>query len=159
MQYTVTVGEHSAHEISTTQLSALAVVSLGDNQYHLIRDGKAYRCELVSHDATDLKVSLKVNGRSFTAEIAGPLQQLVKQLGFATTAATADNDITAPMPGLILSIAVAEGDTIEAGTPLLVLEAMKMENVIKATAPGTVKAVHVTQGQAVDKRQLLIELA
>ena len=159
MQYTVTVDEHGAHKISTTQLDALAVVPLGNNQYHLIRDGQAYRCELVSYDPTDRKLSLKVNGRRFTVGIAGPLQQLVEQLGFATTAATADNDITAPMPGLILSIAVAEGDAIEAGTPLVVLEAMKMENVIKATAPGTVKAVHVTKGQAVDKRQLLIELA
>ena len=159
MQYTVTVGEDGARNVSAAELAALDVVFLSKNEYHIIRDGKAYRCELLHYSNADLKLDLKVNGRTFTVQIDGPLQQLVKQLGFATTAATADNDITAPMPGLILSIAVTEGDTIEAGTPLLVLEAMKMENVIKATAPGTVKAVHVTQGQAVDKRQLLIELA
>ena len=159
MQYMVTVGERSTHEVSDEQLTALDVVPLGGNKYHLIRHGKPYQCEVVGYDPIDLKVSLKVNGRSLTVGIDGPLQQLVQQLGFSTTAAAADSDITAPMPGLILSISVDVGDIIEAGTPLLVLEAMKMENVIKATGPGKVKAVHVTQGQAVDKRELLIELA
>ena len=63
------------------------------------------------------------------------------------------------MPGLILSIAVREGQQIKAGTPLLILEAMKMENVIKATGEGTVRRIAVRQGEAVEKRQLLIELA
>ncbi len=159
MQYTVTVGENNTHEISAAELAALDAITFTESEAHLIRNGKVYHCELLIYDPSDLKLDLKVNGRIFTVRIDGPLQQLVKQLGFATTAASADTDITAPMPGLILSIAVAAGDAIEAGTPLVVLEAMKMENVIKASAPGTVKAIHVTQGQAVDKRQLLIELA
>ena len=159
MQYTVRVGERSVHEIAPEQLASLNIVPVAGDVYHLLRDEKTYRCELLHYDAADLKLSLKVNGRIMAVNVDGPLQRLVQQLGFATTAATSEADITAPMPGLILSIAVGEGDAVEAGTPLLVLEAMKMENVIKATGPGTIKAVHITQGQAVDKRQLLIELA
>ena len=67
-------------------------------------------------------------------------------------------DIKAPMPGLVLQISVGPGDTVEKGDPLLILEAMKMENVLKAPGSGTVKKVSVNQGQAVEKNQLLIEM-
>ena len=158
MQYTVTVGE-TTYEITPAQLDALDLTRNAEQgTYHLLHNGTGYRCEVTGVNHTTREVHLLINGRPFTARVDGPLQQLVKQLGFATTTARTDTDVTAPMPGLILSIAVGPGDAIEAGTPLLVLEAMKMENVIKATATGTVKAVHVSQGQAVEKRQRLIEL-
>ena len=56
----------------------------------------------------------------------------------------------------MLQVLVAQGDDVEEGTPLLVLEAMKMENVIKATAPGKVSSVPVSEGQAVEKGALLV---
>lgn len=62
------------------------------------------------------------------------------------------------MPGLVLKMNVAEGDAITAGEPLMILEAMKMENVLSADADGIVKAVHCKEGEAVEKRQLLIEI-
>ena len=62
------------------------------------------------------------------------------------------------MPGLVLDVMVAEGDTVEAGTPLLILEAMKMENVLKSEGDGTIKSIKITKGEAVEKRQLLIEI-
>jgi pyruvate carboxylase subunit B len=62
------------------------------------------------------------------------------------------------MPGLVLDILVEEGDTVEAEQGLLVLEAMKMENELKAPSGGIVSAIHVTDGVAVDKEDLLIEI-
>jgi pyruvate carboxylase subunit B len=65
--------------------------------------------------------------------------------------------LKAPMPGLVARVQVQPGDRVEAGAPLVVLEAMKMENELKAAAPGVVKAVRVTPGEAVEKGQVLVE--
>ncbi|MEM9837477.1 MAG: acetyl-CoA carboxylase biotin carboxyl carrier protein subunit, partial [Bacteroidota bacterium] len=70
-----------------------------------------------------------------------------------------NKDAIAPMPGLVLDIMVVEGQVVTTGTPLLVLEAMKMENVIKAEAAGEIKRIEVAVGAAVEKRQLLITIA
>jgi pyruvate carboxylase subunit B len=66
--------------------------------------------------------------------------------------------LKAPMPGLVVRILVAAGTPFVAGTPLLALEAMKMENELKATGPGVIVAVLVAPGQAVEKGQHLLEL-
>jgi pyruvate carboxylase subunit B len=66
--------------------------------------------------------------------------------------------VHAPMPGLVLNVLVAEGDTVEADEGLLVLEAMKMENELSASSAGVVTAIHVATGDAVDKNALLIEI-
>jgi biotin carboxyl carrier protein len=67
------------------------------------------------------------------------------------------NHIKAPMPGLIIDLRVKEGDVVKQNDPLIILEAMKMENVIKSPGDGTVKAVKVQKGNSVEKNQVLIE--
>jgi len=67
--------------------------------------------------------------------------------------------VKAPMPGLVLDILVEVGQTINKGDNLLVLEAMKMENIIKASGTGIVKNIKVNKKDAVEKNQLLIEMA
>jgi pyruvate carboxylase subunit B len=66
--------------------------------------------------------------------------------------------LVAPMPGLIVRVSVAVGDRVAAGAGLVVMEAMKMENELRAPAAGTVKAVHATPGAAVEKGAVLVEL-
>jgi biotin carboxyl carrier protein len=61
------------------------------------------------------------------------------------------------MPGLVLSINIAVGDVLAKGETILILEAMKMENLIKATSDVTIKSIAINQGQAVVKGQLLVE--
>ena len=65
--------------------------------------------------------------------------------------------LKAPMPGLVVRVAVEAGAKVEAGAPLVVLEAMKMENELRATSAGVVKGVKVKAGQAVEKGQVLVE--
>jgi pyruvate carboxylase subunit B len=62
------------------------------------------------------------------------------------------------MPGLLVQLEVAIGDRVEAGQGVAIVEAMKMENELKAEAPGVVARIHVRPGQAVEKDQVLIEL-
>lgn len=66
--------------------------------------------------------------------------------------------VKAHIPGLILKVHVQAGQAVEAGTPLLVLEAMKMQNDVRAHAAGTVAAVHVKEGELVPKGHLLVEI-
>ena len=61
------------------------------------------------------------------------------------------------MPGLIIDLKVKTGDTVKAGDSLLILEAMKMENMLKSPGDGVVKNVKVKKGDAVEKNQVLIE--
>jgi biotin carboxyl carrier protein len=65
--------------------------------------------------------------------------------------------LRAPMPGLVVRILAAPGQTVDVGQGLVVLEAMKMENELRATARGVVRAVQVSEGQAVEKGALLVE--
>jgi biotin carboxyl carrier protein len=67
------------------------------------------------------------------------------------------NTIKAPMPGLIIDLKVQAGSTVKAGDPLLILEAMKMENIIKSSGEGIVKSVKVKKGDSVEKGEVLIE--
>ena len=77
----------------------------------------------------------------------------------APKATSAGGKILAPLPGVVLSVAVAPGDSSRAGDTLLVLEAMKMENVIRADSDCTVQAVHVRKGDKVEASQLLMEIS
>jgi biotin carboxyl carrier protein len=73
--------------------------------------------------------------------------------------ASADGRIKAPIPGTIARLLVAPGDAVSLGQPLLVLEAMKMENEVRATRAGTVSALHVAPGQVVKRGELLAEVS
>ena len=69
-----------------------------------------------------------------------------------------DGRLKAPIPGLITRLMVQQGDSVEVGQPLLVLEAMKMENEIRASRPGVVSTLHVSAGQSVTRNELLAEI-
>lgn len=76
----------------------------------------------------------------------------------AQKGSTAPGSIVAPMPGIIVSIAVKEGDSVKAGMTLCVMEAMKMENNIAATQDGTIAKIHATVGKEVENGQLLFDI-
>ena len=67
--------------------------------------------------------------------------------------------VVAPMPGMVLRVEVEEGDQVEEGQGIAIVEAMKMENELRALSAGTVTRVHVREGEAVEKDQILVELA
>jgi len=85
------------------------------------------------------------------------LAQLREQAGSAPKGSE-DKIIKAPMPGMALAVNVKPGDDVKKGTTLVIIEAMKMENLIKATHDGRVKDIFVAGGKAVDKNEKLLEL-
>jgi biotin carboxyl carrier protein len=94
---------------------------------------------------------LSARGRLAVFELFDPREEIA-----GATAAGAASEVLAAMPGRVVEVKVREGDSVEAGDLLLILEAMKMQNEIRAEAQGTVSAVQCEAGQAVDSGAVLI---
>lgn len=135
------------------------VAQLGPHHYHVIWQDRSFNVEVVEHDAATKVTTLKINGRLLTTSAKNRFDLLLESMGMSQAVSNKINEIKAPMPGLIQSIDVREGDTIQKGDTLLVLVAMKMENAIKAPAEATVKAIRIEAGSSVEKNQVLIEFA
>ena len=101
---------------------------------------------------------ITINNEQFGFQILNEYDQIVEQLGMDVVEEVKTTNIYAPMPGLILDIAVKEGDEVEEGQTILILEAMKMENVIKASGKGTVQSILFNLNDKVEKGQLIIEI-
>ncbi len=98
---------------------------------------------------------LAVGERDFDFEVLTPVEAIEAS---AAAAAVGPSRLDAPIPGKVVKVHVRVGDEVEAGQPLVVLEAMKMENELTATQSGRVTAVHVEPGQIIDAGGLLVEL-
>ena len=132
---------------------------LPDGTYHILANGKSYNAILEEIDRTTKTLKLRINDNSYRLAIQEPIDQLLKKMGLNIAKSNKVEAIKAPMPGLVLKILVIEGQEIKKGEPVLILEAMKMENVFKAPADATVKAIKVAERKAVEKGEVLIELA
>ena len=104
------------------------------------------------------RVTLDIGGHRYEAEALDERTRAIREMTARTAAPSGPAPVVAPMPGLVVRIAVAVGDQVTAGQGVLVMEAMKMENELRAAAAGTVKAVRATPGTAVEKGTVLIEL-
>ncbi len=100
-----------------------------------------------------------IKGHRFAIEALDARTRAIRDLSAASGAASGPAPLVAPMPGMIVRISVAPGDTVVAGQSLIVMEAMKMENELRAAGAGTVTAVRVVAGTAVQKGAILVELA
>jgi biotin carboxyl carrier protein len=124
----------------------------------VLYNNKSYTVVLLKSERDSKQYTLQINGSKYDITLKDKLDDLLAGMGLTAGAAAKLNNIKAPMPGLVLNILVAEGDTITKGDALLVLEAMKMENIIKSPGEGVVKKINVNKGQAVEKNQVLIEI-
>lgn len=102
--------------------------------------------------------TLTVDGRTYTADALDERTRAIRDVSVASAAAVGPAPLVAPMPGLVVRVAVEPGDAVAAGQALVVMEAMKMENELRAPAAGTVKRVAVAPGTAVEKGAVLVEL-
>ncbi|TDI67093.1 MAG: acetyl-CoA carboxylase biotin carboxyl carrier protein subunit [Bacteroidetes bacterium] len=133
----------------------MAVVS--DYMFHLITTSKSYVVEIVAKDAQTKHLQLKVNGVIFNIDVRDKYDMLLEQLGMQQSGDSNHREIRAPMPGMILDILVKEGQQVSKGDKLVILEAMKMENVIKSSGEGTVEMITIQKGMNVEKNQVLIQ--
>lgn len=135
--------------------------------FHLTINGKRYAVSVErGSGSNDLEITVDgqthrvgVEEEEKAAPGASPAPRPPAAQRPAPKATSAGGKILAPLPGVVLSVAVAPGDSARGGDTLLVLEAMKMENVIQADSDCVVQAVHVAKGDKVEASQLLMEVS
>jgi len=152
--YKAQIGQQ-AFLLSESEINDLDLTKSLDS-YYLLDGQHNYKVELVSAD--NKTITVKVNNNIYSVQIADAVDQLVAEMGLDKPAEVIMKDVKAPMPGLILDILVTPGTAIKAGDPLLILEAMKMENVLKATGDGVVKSILLEKGRTVEKNQIILEM-
>lgn len=154
-EYRITIGEDQIINLKEAELD---MVEQSDGSFHILHKGQSFHAKILSFDTASKKYLVEVNGEKFPISLADQKDLLVEKMGLGTRANQTVKDIKAPMPGLVLEVEVEIGQKVEKGEGLLILEAMKMENIIKSAGEGVIKEIHIGKGAAVDKGQLLIEM-
>ncbi len=164
MRYTVTVGERRVAvevEGDRVRLNGRGIearlVSIPRTPLrHLVFDGRARTLAMV-RDADAWQVQLE--GETWAVSVMDERTEQLEAMTGRQAKAVGGGVVKAPMPGLVLRLEVEVGQRVEAGAGVVVLEAMKMENEIRSTGAGVVKAIHVKPGDAVEKGVPLVELS
>lgn len=127
------------------------------NGRYLLRTGtKLYKIDNVEYDRHT--VTFTLNGCWCSVDVRNEQDLLLDRLGFKTAGEIGIGELNAPMPGKILEIMVQEGDEVALGDPVAILEAMKMENELKAPVSGTITTVAATKGDSLEKNALILEI-
>lgn len=155
--YKVSVNENYDFQLTAKDIKELDLSSSSEGNTHLLFNQKSYQIEVVESEFGKKQYSIKVNGSIYHVDIETALDQLIEKMGLSLGNDSFDDELIAPMPGIILEVNVSEGDIVEKGQHLCVLEAMKMENTLSAPRDGKIKALHIAKGDTVDKGKLLIE--
>ena len=130
---------------------------INPNHYHIISNNWCFSVETIKTDFSGKKFTFKINGMLQEVSVKNELDLLLEKMGMADIGDIKITDLKAPMPGLVLDVKVIVGQTVKKGDTVMVLEAMKMENVLKASGEGVVKAVKVKKGESVEKNQVMVQ--
>ncbi len=131
---------------------------ISPTEMNLLSDHRCVNAKIIDADTSGKKLKIELEGNEFFIEIKDELDQALDQMGFGKKSGKAIKEIKAPMPGLVLEINVTDGQEVNEGDKLLILEAMKMENSIMIHTQARIKKIAVAAGQAVEKGQVLVEL-
>lgn len=166
MEYTVT-SKKGSYQVDFKD-STGSVVSLNGAEFlldfqesktgfHIIHNGKGISVDVVEVNAQDKSVVLRIDSKRYTYKVKDRFDNLLEQLGMNGIGSGKVSEVKAPMPGLVLDVLVNRGDKVSMDQPLLILEAMKMENVIKSPVDGSIKRVSISTKDSVEKNQVLVE--
>ena len=134
------------------------MIELKKGRFHILRNNRSYTAEVVDANIQEKSFTIKINNHEYHLTVKDKYDELLHEMGFDSFQAKKGGDIKAPMPGLVLNVMVSPGQKIKAGDAIVVLEAMKMENILKAHADGEVKKIIVKKGDKVEKNQLMVSL-
>lgn len=134
--------------IAEIEGTPLRLVSLGDEVHRVVVRQGTGRGQFV----------VWLGGHRFDVEALDERTRAIRELSGAAAGPAGPAPLIAPMPGLIVRVNVAVGDTVQAGQGLVIMEAMKMENELRSQAAGTVRSIPCGVGAAVEKGMILIEL-
>jgi biotin carboxyl carrier protein len=132
------------------------VSKISGKEFHIIRNQRSFNVMITAINRREKTVTLTVNGTKYRAALKDRLDDLLHSMGMDKAAAQKISEVKAPMPGMVLRVMAEPGQHIKKGEPLIVLESMKMENVLISSADDMVKKVIVVKGDKVEKNQVLL---
>lgn len=133
-------------------------IEIREGVFHILKNNKSYRAEIIESDSKSKEIRIKVNGNEYKFKVKNRFDLLLEEMGIEMVGANKADDLKAPMPGLVIDVMVEAGQQILKGDAMLVLEAMKMENILKAGSDGVVKSIQVKKGDKVEKNTVLISM-
>lgn len=154
--FKVNVNNGSSYDFNIDDIQNLDIIKNNDGTYHIIFNNKSYNIRILNENINNKKYELCIDGQEFEIEIKDSLDQMLDKMGYSDKLKGGSGEIKSPMPGLVLKLDIEKGQHIKKGETLLILEAMKMENLIKAEYDLTVKTVDIKTGDSVAKNQLLL---
>lgn len=137
---------------------ALDIQNSSNGLISILYNNKSYTAYVEQVNTKTKELTLNIDGQKYQMAIQEPIDQLLSKMGLDLKAMQKAEPVKAPMPGMILKILVEPGQEINKGDGLLILEAMKMENVLKASGPAKVKSILAKEQTAVEKGAVLIEM-
>ncbi len=163
--YNITVNQKFSFQLNRNQqgltvndeISNADIAEVKPLHYSVISNLQSYNVEVAAFDAAAKTAQIKVNGNLYQITAKDELDELLDKLGMSNLAGAKVSELKAPMPGLVLKVFVQEGFEVKKGDNLFILEAMKMENIIKAPADVKVKAVRIAPQDKVEKGQVLLQ--
>ena len=149
--------EDNAHFVTAEMLDEANILEISRSVLHVLSGNRSSVIEVVNADFAAKSFVLRIDGTEHHIRLRDAVEARVHAMGFDINKNHAQQkEITSPMPGLVLKVLVQPGDQVIPGQPVLVLEAMKMENVLGAPTEGTVGEILIEEGRNVDKGQLLV---
>lgn len=140
------------------EISSIKSISHKPESFSILSDNEKIVGVVSKNRSLKNNYKVEIEGEYFDVSIKSELDLLLQYLGLNSMVINKLKAIKAPMPGLVIEINVEEGQKVDENEKILVLEAMKMENVLKISHEAVIKKVLIKKGQAVEKGQILIEL-
>ena len=132
------------------------IVEVKKGRFHIVYNNKSFVADILTHDRKNKSFEIIINNNTYSVQLKDRFDELLHDLGMDVGNSNKDNDVKAPMPGRVLEILVKEGDAVAEGDGLIILEAMKMENIIKSTREGVLKHIQAAEGDSVEKNAVLL---
>jgi biotin carboxyl carrier protein len=158
MKYKAGVNDRYEFELDDSEVSHRDAVPLKQGGEHLLSEQVKYMVSIEKSVPGKKYYEVSVNGNLYRVNLSDSLDLLIAEMGLNRSGSHKEAHVKSPMPGLILEVLVEVGEEVEEGTPLLILEAMKMENSITAPISGKVVSLSVSKGDSVEKGSVLIEI-
>ncbi|WP_299319156.1 biotin/lipoyl-containing protein [uncultured Maribacter sp.] len=155
--YLITINAEELH-FNSSDVDSLDSIKVNAKNLHVLDNNTAFEVEIVHSDFMNKTMTLSINGNIYEVKLEDEYDQQVKKMGLLAVTTQKLNEVKAPMPGLIVDVMVKVGQEIVEGTPLIVLSAMKMENIILAQGEGVIKSIEIKKDDAVEKGQVIIEM-
>ncbi len=158
-QYDYAVNKNGDELLVNNKTIQADIKQLSPLTWHIIEQLRSYNVEVINFDKVLKTAQIRVNNNIYSITAKDQFDLLLEKMGLSGLATAKISELKAPMPGLVLKVFAEEGATVQKGDNLFILEAMKMENIIKSPVDTVVKSVKIKPGDKVEKGQILLQFA